>query len=215
MANIRQTNLIDLVPDSIKSDPQVQAAAAAIDNELQAVTADIPVTMLIARLDELPEAVIDLLAWQWHVDYYEPVGMDIGTKRKLVRQSIAWHQRKGTPSIVKEIVSSVLGSATVSEWFNYGGDPYYFRITTAAYISNKNVISQLISMINTVKNTRSWLEKIIIESTYQSGWYFGGIVFDTETIVINLPAISDQTAIANCYYGGAIYINEKMEVGNG
>jgi len=67
--DITQIKLIDLVPPSIRDDQKVQAAAAAIDKELQAVTANISQTILIARIDELSEPVLDLLAWQFHVDF--------------------------------------------------------------------------------------------------------------------------------------------------
>jgi len=186
MADITQINLIGLVPDSIRGDPQVQAAAAAIDNELKAVTVAIPATLLIARLDELPECVLDLLAWQWHVDYYEPVGMDIETKRKLVRQSIAWHRRKGTPEVVQEVVTAVLGDAQVLEWFEYGGEPYWFKVECNDIVRDGQTFTRLGNLINSVKNTRSWCEGVKIKREYPSNIYFAGPIHKSKQTTIQI-----------------------------
>ena len=98
--DLQSLSLMDILPDSILADKKVAAAAQALDAELQAVTQAAVETMHIPRIDILPEAVIDLLAWQWHVDFYEPLGMDIDTKRRLIKESIAWHRIKGTPAAI-------------------------------------------------------------------------------------------------------------------
>lgn len=163
MADLSQTKLMDLLPASIRDDPDVQAAAAAIDNELQAVTAAIPETVLIARIDVLPEAVLDLLAWQWHVDFYEPIGFAIAKKRAVIKQSIAWHRHKGTPWAVEQVVSAVFANAEIEEWFDYGGDPYHFKIRTIDSLQNAEAYTLLRRAIDVTKNTRSWLDSIQIE----------------------------------------------------
>lgn len=96
MAEIKDIRLLDLIPSSIRGDPTVQAAAAALDGELVKVTDAIQNVLMFSRIDVLPEPVLDLLAWQLHVDFYEPVGFSIEKKRALVKQSIDWHRHKGT-----------------------------------------------------------------------------------------------------------------------
>ena len=44
----------------------------AFDQHLQEVSRNIREAFIVSRIHELPENVIDLLAWQWHVDFYEP-----------------------------------------------------------------------------------------------------------------------------------------------
>ena len=85
---LQHTSLLDILPQNLLRDEQIKAAAQALDAELQKITAATKEALLLPRLDELPEAVIDLLAWQWHVDFYEP-NMSLETKRQLVRESIA------------------------------------------------------------------------------------------------------------------------------
>jgi len=138
---LKTLSLVDILPDNLLADEKIYASAKALDKELELVTEDCKQVMHLPRIDELPEPVVDLLAWQWHVDFYE-AGMDLPTKRRMVKQSIAWHRRKGTPSAVKDAVTTVFGEAHIFEWFNYGGEPYHFKIDLfdAPGITQKNTI---------------------------------------------------------------------------
>lgn len=157
---IQNVSLLDILPDNILADEQVNAAARALDSELQAVTAATVETLHLPRIDVLPEKVLDLLAWQWHVDFYEPIGMDIATKRNLIKNSIAWHRMKGTPAAVEAVVSAAFDKTTVKEWYEYDGSPGYFKIITEDVTTEKDKLDAMRRAVDTVKNTRSWLEKI-------------------------------------------------------
>ena len=151
-------SLLDIMPDSIRGDPQVQAAAKALDAELARVAEDIRENLLISRIDELPESVLDLLAWQWHVDFYQPLGMQIETKRKLIKESIAWHRIKGTPAAVEKVMSAAFDNSWVEEWFEYGGEPGHFRVKTTDVSNDPEVMKNMRAAIWSAKNVRSWLD---------------------------------------------------------
>ena len=89
---IQDTPFLALLPDSIAADPTVSAASSSIDAQLRSVTLGIPNLLLWARLDPAPgrlspvmqrlvqaagglaplsEAELELLAWQFHVDFRE------------------------------------------------------------------------------------------------------------------------------------------------
>ncbi|WP_051650220.1 phage tail protein I [Selenomonas sp. AB3002] len=153
-------SLLEILPESIRGDPQIEAAASALDAELQAVTADIKENLLISRIDELPERVLDLLAWQWHVDFYRPLGMDIDTKRRLIRESIAWHRIKGTPAAVEKVLAAAFVESWVEEWYEYGGSPGYFRVTISDVITDPEEQANILAAINSAKNERSWLDAL-------------------------------------------------------
>lgn len=164
MAKMLETiSMMDILPPNLRADEKVAAAAKAIDEELQRVNADIEQVIHLARIDKLPEAVVDLLAWQFHVDFYEPVSMDLETKRKLVKQSIAWHRIKGTPAAVEQVLSAAFADAVVTEWFEYGGEPYHFRIKASGFNPDSKKVKDLIQALNTVKNVRSWMDDITID----------------------------------------------------
>lgn len=96
-------SFFELLPGSIKKDPGISAAAASLDFEIQAVNSALEVPGLLSRLDELPEEALGLLAWQFHVDFWD----DNSTpeiKRGLIKDSIAWHKYKGTPWAVRQLL---------------------------------------------------------------------------------------------------------------
>ena len=158
--DLQSVSLLDILPPNLLADKQIYAAAQALDDELQKITEATRNALLLPRLDELSEEVIDLLAWQWHVDFYEPVGMDIDTKRRLIKNSIAWHRIKGTPAAVEQVVSAVFDTSHVQEWFEYGGKPYHFKVITEDVTTDQEVLKRMRRAINAAKNTRSWLETI-------------------------------------------------------
>ena len=158
--DLQQVSLLDLVPPNLREDVQVQAAATALDAELNAATGSILECLHLPRIDELPERVLDLLAWQWHVDFYEPVGISLETKRKLVKNVIKWHREKGTPAVVEEVANAIYEPSSVVEWFEYGGQPYRFKVRTEEIPQTQAERAIYIRALNSVKNTRSWLEAI-------------------------------------------------------
>ena len=97
---LKELSLLDIAPPSIKTDETVINIIKAIDSELLSVSDDISEAFIISRIKTLPEPVLDLLAWQWHVDFYE-LANNIDAKRDMVLNSIQWHNfnprsRKGS-----------------------------------------------------------------------------------------------------------------------
>lgn len=158
MANIREISLVDLLPPNLAQDPKVKAVAEALDDELRAVTRLVDQCLIISRIDELTEDVLDLLAWQFHVDFYEP-DIPLQQKRDLVKKSISWHKRKGTPSTVEELLSAIFSPTIVEEWWEYDGEPYHFRVFVG--VKDGLEYEKIISSINAVKNKRSVLDALI------------------------------------------------------
>lgn len=92
---LADTPLLDLLPSSIKDDPALAAAATACQPELSAIVAETPRVLVYHNLEGLPDAVLDLVAWGWHVD-----GYDLLTTRAerlhVVRNFFDYHRFKGT-----------------------------------------------------------------------------------------------------------------------
>lgn len=98
--------LIDLIPSSIRSDATIAAIAAAVDPELQAINQAIPNVLLWPRINELPDQIVDLLGWQLHADFWRP-DLSLATKRNLVKSSLRWHKKKGTPWAVRTVLDDM------------------------------------------------------------------------------------------------------------
>ena len=210
--DLQSVSLLDILPPNLLADKQIHAAARALDDELQKITVATRNALLLPRLDELSEEVIDLLAWQWHVDFYEP-SMRIETKRQLVRESIAWHRIKGTKAAVEKMTQTVFKGGVITEWFEYGGKPYHFRIDVlnAPNMTEENR-GRLLAVVNASKNTRSWLDELRFQRETRNIVYFGEAASIHTTYEIRPAEISDAQTNARQYIGTAVSTYTAYEV---
>mgnify|MGYP000984126264 CR=1 FL=1 len=210
--DLQSVSLLDILPPNLLADKQIHAAARALDDELQKITAATRNALLLPRLDELSEEVIDLLAWQWHVDFYEP-SMSIETKRQLVRESIAWHRIKGTKAAVEKMARTVFKGGVVTEWFEYGGEPYHFRIDllTAPNITQDDT-ARLLAVVNASKNVRSVLDELRFRREAQNDMYYASAPTIHTTYEIRPAEITDATTEARQYIGAAVSAHTIYEV---
>lgn len=210
--DLQSTSLLDILPQNLLADKQIYAAAQALDDELQKITEATRNALLLPRLDELSEEVIDLLAWQWHVDFYEP-SMSIETKRQLVRESIAWHRIKGTKAAVEKMAQTVFKGGVVTEWFEYGGEPYHFRIDllTAPNITQDDT-ARLLAVVNAAKNVRSVLDELRFRREAQNDMYYASAPSIHTTYEIRPAEITDATAEVRRYIGAAVSTHTAYEV---
>ena len=128
MIDLKNLELLKILPSSITTDEQTESMAESIDPELMSVSRDTREALIVSRIDELPDEVLNLLAWQWHVDFWEPEELSIEYKRALIKSSILWHRKKGTPWAVKRILRDLDVEPVIHEWFNFGGKPHTFGI---------------------------------------------------------------------------------------
>ena len=167
--------MAELLPPNVAQDVTVLTAAESLDGELRAVTDAIDECVFLARINKQPGAVLDLLSWCFHVDFYDPT-LPIEVKRQLIRNAIPWHRRKSTPEAVEEVITAVFGDGIVTEWWEYGGEPYHFKVETFNTATTNEQAAEFLRALNSVKNARSWLESIELTLGDDFSLYFGGVV---------------------------------------
>ena len=163
LKSLQDFSMMDLLPDSLTRDPQIRAYIEGIDEELRKLSKDIRETLILSRIDELPENVLDLLAWQFHLDFYQPAELDIGTKRELIRESIADHRIRGTPAAVEKLLTTIFNNASVKEWWEFDGAPYTFRIEQLGKtLATEQDYKDFELALDVAKNVRSHLESFTV-----------------------------------------------------
>lgn len=80
MIDIYNVKLLDIIPPNLKHDPDIIAASKAIDNEFSMVVTKAKECIILPRIDELDSDIIDILAWEMHVDFYDPT-LPLDTRR--------------------------------------------------------------------------------------------------------------------------------------
>jgi phage tail P2-like protein len=115
------------LPDPLKNDPNMLALGRVIAAELGENIRLARHAIIYARIDELPEDILDILAHDLHVDWYDD-SFPIAAKRAIIKDSVKVHKRMGTKYAILTALRGIFPNTDVQEWFEYGGEPYRFRI---------------------------------------------------------------------------------------
>jgi len=174
--------------------------------------------LIYPRIDEIEdEQLLDLLGWQFHIEGWE-LAKTIEDKRRLIKSAIELHRYKGTPYAIKKVLEALGLSGDIKEWFEYGGEPYKFKIDLG--IQNREITPELrdklIRLINEYKNERSWLDELILSYLAKGAVYYGaGAVGEVEQNGEFVRELS-QTAIGHIYHSagavGEVECKALMEV---
>lgn len=159
---ITHKNLMSTFPTALTSDESILTLARITACLLTKCFDDLPLISIYSRIDFLPEDLLDILAYDFKVDWWD-YDFSLEQKRKTLRDSFIVHKRLGTKSAVETAISDVYPNSLVQEWWEYGGEPYYFRLIIEA--NGVNVDSQkhkrVLQLINFYKSLRSHLNGII------------------------------------------------------
>lgn len=114
-------------PASLAVDPSKYALARAIADELRELNDRCDRLRIYSRIDELPEQLLDILAFDFAVSWYYYNGT-LETKRAQIKSCFYVHKHLGTRGALETALSDVCPGTVLEEWFEYGGEPYYFRV---------------------------------------------------------------------------------------
>lgn len=162
MKKITDIKLSEILPANLLADEKIAVMSAALDKMLSDLTTATREVIHLPRLDELSGTILDLLMYQFHVDHAEPLFLDDETKRNLIRESIATHRQFGTKAALEAVNRAFGRKIKISPWFEYGGNPFWFRLRTKPFKSADDLNSWL-RMIKHVKSVRDWCEIILEE----------------------------------------------------
>ena len=166
--------LTEIIPQSIAQDKKLFAIADALNNALEYIHDNKDLVLLLPNLDKLPDDILDHLAVAWHVDEYSS-DLPIDIKRSLIRDSLAFHKIKGTPAAVIRTLEIFMVAPYIKEWFEYGGQPYYFKIFAQSMRDIGDGDLSFWRMLWDAKNVRSWLESITIDFPTDDFPHFHGV----------------------------------------
>ncbi len=162
MKDIFDVSLLDLTPHNLILDKTISKIIQAIDPELTLLSKDIQANLLLPGIEALDEKSLDLLAWQFHADFYDLAG-NIKMKREAVKNSLIWHMKKGTEWAIHEALRQLGISAKFHAWWETGGDPYTFTldaIVTDDYYRTapgNKITENIRRAVDEAKSARSYL----------------------------------------------------------
>lgn len=163
MIKLTDARLTDALPKTLAEQPWVQALAEASCRMRRRVMAYADRTRLFCDIDEASEEALDALAVELQTPLYKN-DYPLTVKRQIVKNSMLYYIRSGTRGAVEEPLADIYQGAEVEEWFEYGGEPNYFRV--AIDISRTTVPvaemtpAELESWLYSVKRASSALESL-------------------------------------------------------
>lgn len=123
---ITKDNLLFTLPGALKGDESTEALAEATAEELEARLQEIDRLRIIPNVDGLDEGVLDILARDFKVDWWD-ANFGLTEKRRTLKSSWRVHKTLGTKAAVDEAISAIYPNSHATPWFEYGGEPYHFR----------------------------------------------------------------------------------------
>jgi phage tail P2-like protein len=114
----------------------------------------------VFNVDLAPENILPWVAWGFSVDDWNDA-WEVDIKRNIIKTSLTLHRQKGTIGSLKKALSAFnFVDIKIEEWFEYGGNPYFFRvyfdIPYAGF--DINILPEIAKVIQNTKNARSHLE---------------------------------------------------------
>lgn len=160
-SGLTKENLLRSLPVSLSGDPKMTALAEAVAGVLAKRLEEIGRTSVYPHIDRLDEGLLDILARDFKVDWWDS-DYTLEEKRRTLMTSWQVHKALGTKGAVVKAITSIYQQALVEEWFEYGGEPYHFRLTVRlsenGWDYGKHL--QLIEKLQYYKNLRSHRDAI-------------------------------------------------------
>lgn len=155
----------------------------------------------------LPWLAINLSLDVWVQDWNEE------EKRKAIEESLKTHRLKGSSNVLKQALKSLDIGAKVEEWFEYGGEPYRFRVhLTQGKPLDLRDFNNIYMTIAEAKNLRSWLDKIIAYFDASGVVRIGGSPTMHHHVKIFPMGLKPKNGQADIYAGGAVAYQTHIRI---
>ena len=157
--------MLSILPIVLAEDPEMYARASVIAGSIADRLPEIDTARIYPRIDELPEDLLDILAYDFKADWWE-YDATLAEKRASFKKIFYIHRHKGTKASVETAVGAIFPGSSVEEWFEYAGEPYHFRMevpirAAQAVSDDQSYKSRVFYLVDYFKNLRSVLETIL------------------------------------------------------
>ncbi len=161
--------MADQLPPALAGDERFAILCELLQEEFDSLDLS---PMLVYLVDVVPAQVLPHLAEQFHVMGLEGwrYARDDQEQRELIKRAIELHRYKGTPWAIEQVLVTLNLSGRVSEWYEYGGTPYRFRVDIE--LTDRGIdeatYDALVDLIREYKNKRSRLDALTVALSNRS-----------------------------------------------
>lgn len=189
---LEQTELLKLLPSFMRGDRANKGLAAGASAVLKDVAAKTKLLSTWSQIDSMTSTQLDELAWELNIEWYKSTA-DLQTKRAIIKNSDKVHAKLGTKWAVERIITDAFGEGVVREWWEYGGEPYHFKVLS----TNPGLVNEhheeFLKMLEIVKRKSAWLDAVIISLTGEMELFVG---MATHDVTFEAHTMGDPETIA-------------------
>lgn len=199
-------NILTSFPIALQDDASAAALGDVTARLLARRPEEIEQLQIYPMIDRLPEKLLDILAYDFKVDWWDP-DYTLAEKRRTLKDSWRVHKMLGTKAAVETAIRAIYPQTKVQEWFEYeGGRPYHFKLSIdlTDTFGDETRPWRVLERVNFYKSLRSHLDEIVfVMHTTPVSLHVGGGVGANP--VIGVPEGTDRfsTATDIFHMGGA------------
>lgn len=214
MNELGKSSFLRSLPEVLRNDKRVSALAEIIADALTVTVSDTELVAIYPNIDEMPEDVLDALAYDFKVDWYD-YSYSLEEKRATIKDSWNVHRKLGTKYAVETAISAVYPNTKVEEWFEYGGEPYFFRlkIDLTGVLPNPEGHERVMKRLAYYKNLRSHIDEIqyVIRPDREEPVHVGGCM--ASHVRLPVVEIADKFRLEDTVrFGGAASVHIRTPV---
>lgn len=155
-------NMLFTLPTVLQNSPKMYAVAQSIAILLEKRAEEINKLRIYTAIDSLPESLLDVLAYDFKVDWYDS-NYSLETKRNVLKSCFDVYRRLGTKGAFLEALRNAYPDSDIEEWFEYDGNPFYFRIILDVSQQRETIShSDIVRKVEPFKRLTARLETAVI-----------------------------------------------------
>lgn len=158
---LKDVDILKLCPAFMREDKTNQILATGVNNVFKTWSNDMERLSVINQIDKLTAAELDQLAKDKNIFWYD-TNANISVKRALIKNAKIVFNRLGTVWAVESVMNDYMPGTELQEWFDYDGEPGYFKIFTTNTGVLRTDIQAFFNILNKIKRKSIWLESIIL-----------------------------------------------------
>lgn len=196
---LNEVKFLQLLPQWMQNDDTDKSIAESLDKNVKDICSRKAVLSKWndAAIDAMSEKHLDLLAYELNITWYL-YDASIERKRKIVKEARHVHWKLGTKWAIEYVLSIYFTSAEVHEWFEYGGEPGHFKVTSKGEELHRNDAT-FVKVLNSVKRFSQHFDEVEVEREYHGTTYLGvalagSYVRNVITSTFNKKQTINQTA---------------------
>lgn len=204
-------NLLSAFP--IKDDERITVCASVIAQEFMELYEDNDILAIYARIDELDEPLLDILAYDFKIDWWNK-SFSLDEKRETMKACWRVRRKLGVPGAINLSLSAFYNNAEVKEWWEYGGNPFYYKlhIDSGEVLPDADKLEQAVAGAKYYKNTRSILQGVEVDVKKKFKTYIGMALQVGVSVRMKVPAVDLSKDIWLLDENGSILVDENGSV---